>query len=184
MRRLLAAAAAGTRAGIRPSAGSVTMDVRSVFTTCVPNSKYSLSYVPTPPVPLSAFCLAAARSHSVASTGVKNALSFSFAGRCRGVAVAEFQMPPKSGSAPTVEDGDCARPRGTKDDVNRQIIVLSRLIVKGLVTGSRTSPLDSKYHAQCSEGCRKLSQLRGVKRIAPVSRAIRKLTDYQSPDPA
>jgi len=149
MRRLFAAAAAVVRAGIRPSAGSVTMDVRNVFTTCVSSSKYSLSYVPTPRAPLSAFCLAAARSHSVASAGVKNALCFRFAGRCKGVAVAEFQMPPKSGSARAVEDEDCAKLRGTKHHVNRQTTILSRLMIKRLVTGSGTSALDSKYHAQC-----------------------------------
>ena len=127
MRRFLAAAAAGVRAGIRPSGGSVTMEVRSVFTTWDPTSKYSLLYVPTPlpAVPSPAFCLAAARSHSAASAGVKNALSFSFSGRCRGVAVAEFQMPRKSGCPPAVGDGPCAAAGRTKDNANRQAIILS-----------------------------------------------------------
>ncbi len=152
------------RAGIRPSSGSVTMDVRSVLTTREPNSKYSLLYVPTPrpAVPFPAFCLAAARSHSAASALVKKALSFSFAGRCRGVAVAEFQMPPKSGSPPTVEDGACAWTGRTEDDANRQTIILSRLIVKPLVTGCCTSALDSRYHAQVAGRLPKTSLRRAV----------------------
>ena len=38
-RRRLTAAAAGVRAGMRPSGGSVTMEVRSVLTVRVPNSR-------------------------------------------------------------------------------------------------------------------------------------------------
>jgi hypothetical protein len=78
------------------------MDVRSVFYHSGTKLEVSLLYVPTPlpAVPFPAFCLAAARSHSAAAAFEKNALSFSFAGRCRGVAVAEFQMPPKREANP------------------------------------------------------------------------------------
>ena len=38
-RRRFTSAAAGVSAGMRPSAGSVTIDVRSVLTTRVPNSR-------------------------------------------------------------------------------------------------------------------------------------------------
>lgn len=146
MRRLFAAAAAGVRAGIRPSAGSVTMDVRSVLTTRVPASKNSLLYVPTPPVEV--LFGAAARSHSPASAGVKNGLSLSFTGRCSGVAVAEFQMPPKSGCPPDVEAGACARAGRTNDNADKQTTILSRLIAKPLTRSLLRSALDTRYHAR------------------------------------
>jgi hypothetical protein len=53
----------------------------------------------------SAFLSVTRRSHSAASSGVKNGLSFNSGGRSSGVAVAEFQMPSKFGwvSAPVPE---------------------------------------------------------------------------------
>ena len=111
-RRRLTSAAAGVSAGMRPSGGSVMIDVRSVLTTlraeladrtccrcrCRCSSRRArrrlLVALGELRVPTAA-----------ASSGVKNGLSFNSAGRSSGVAVAEFQMPSKFGGA--VRDATC-----------------------------------------------------------------------------
>src|SRR4029077_10990542 len=96
-------------AGIFPSGGSITIEVRSVLTGLVPISRKASLYVPTTPAfagRLSVLFLSfITLSQSRASCSVKNSFPLSSSGRSTGVPLALFQLPCRSGWPSGVRGG-------------------------------------------------------------------------------
>src|SRR5262245_59317098 len=91
--------------GTLPSGGSITSEVRIVFTTDVPESNQIALYVPGSPSEGGASERACVASHCAASSFVRNALSLNCAGRSNGVSVGLVQMPCRSGWPSGVRGG-------------------------------------------------------------------------------